>query len=67
MTIPQFNAGHEPLDVAGRFVPRVEFRQDDEDGNSKMSGIPLQLIASASVASHNSALVTFTKAEDDLM
>ena len=53
--------------MAGRFVPIVDLAQEDENRNSHMSDIPLQLPASAHVASHNSALITFSQAENDLM
>ena len=52
---------------AGRFVPPVDVTHDDGDRKSHMSDIPLQLPASASVASNNYALVTFSQAEDDFM
>ena len=70
MNIPHTNTGYESnseLDVAGRFVPIVYLIQDDGDGNSQMSDTPLQLPASANVAPDNSALVTFSQAEGDLM
>ena len=70
MSIPQSTTGYEPkseLDVAGGSDPLVDSTQDDEDGKSLMSDIPLQLPASASVASHHSALITFSQAEGDLM
>ena len=43
--------------MAGRFVPIVDLTHDDEDENSHMSDIPLQLPESAGVASQNSASV----------
>ena len=49
--------------MAGRFVPMVDFTQDDVDGNAHMSNILLSLPASANVAPNNSALVTFSQAE----
>ena len=70
MNFPQSNTGYEPnseLDMFGMFVPIVDFTQNDEDGNSHMSDIPLQLPARANVASDNSALVTISPAEGDLM
>ena len=53
--------------MTGQFVPIVDLSQDDEDGNSHMSDIPLQLPATANVAPNNFALVTFSKADGDLM
>ena len=35
----------------GRFVPIVDLTQDDEDRNSRMSDIPLQLPVSATAVS----------------
>ena len=51
----------------GMFVPIVDFTQNDEEGNSHMSDIPLQLPARANVASDNSALVTIPPAEGVLV
>ena len=65
MTIPQSHTGYEPnseFDMAGRFVPIVELTHNDEDTNSLMSDVPLQLPASA-----HSAMVTFSQVEGDFM
>ena len=65
MNIAESNTGYEPnseFDMAGRFVPMVDLTRDDEDSNSHISDIPLHL-----VASDNSAWVTFSQAEGDLM
>ena len=43
--------------MAGRFVPIVDLTHDDEDENSHMSDIPLQLPEGEGVASKNSASV----------
>ena len=46
----------------------VDFTHDDDDTNSRMSDIPLQLPASANASSSsNAALVTFSQADGDLM
>ena len=51
------------MDMSGaRFVPIGDLTHDDDDANSDMSDIPLQLPASANVWSNNSALVTFSQA-----
>ena len=60
MTVPHVHTGYErnsELDMAGRFVPIMDLRQDDDNGNSHTSDIPLQLFAGANVASVNSASV----------
>ena len=60
MNIPQSNTSYEPnsdLDMARRLVPIVDLTQHDEQTNSHVSDIPLQLSAIACVASNNSALV----------
>ena len=52
--IPQTNTGYEPnseLVMAGRFVPIVDWTQDDKDANSLMFDVPLQLPVSAYAAS----------------
>ena len=70
MNTPQANAGYEPngeIDMARSFAPKVDLTHDDEDGHSHMSGIPLQLPASANVASNKLALVTFSLAEGDFV
>ena len=70
MNIPQSNAGYEPnseLNMAGWFVPTVNCTNDDDGTCSHMSDIPLQLPERATVAFFNSALVTFSEAEDDLI
>ena len=70
MNIPKANTGYEPnseFDMVGRFVPAVDLTHGDEDTNSHMSHIPLQLPASAKASSNNSALVTSSEAEGDLM
>ena len=62
MTMRHTNAGYEPnsvIDVTGRFFPIVDLTHIDEDANSHMSDIPLQLLVSSHFAFHNSALVTF--------
>ena len=72
------NTGHEPnanvlinsmnskMGTSGaRCVPIVDLTHDDDDTNSHMSDIPLQLPASAHVPSKNSALVTFSQAGSD--
>ena len=62
-TLPQPNTGCEPnseLDMDG-IVPTVDLTQEDEDRHSQMSDIPLQLSASANIASNNSALVTLSQ------
>ena len=43
----------------------VDLTHDDDDTNSHMSDIPLQLLASANFPSNNSALVTFSQARSD--
>ena len=53
--------------MAGRFVSILACTQDDEDKLSHVSDIPLQLSASAKVASINSASVTFSEAVGDFM
>ena len=55
------------LDMAGRFVPNVDPTRGDEDGNYHFSDIPLLLTARANAAPKNSAFVTFSQAEGDLM
>ena len=70
MNILHANTGYEPnseIDVAGRCVPKVDLTRDDEDGNSHISDIPLQLPTSVNAASKTSALETFSQAEGDLM
>ena len=54
MNSPHTDRGHEPnseLGMAGRFIPIVDLSQNDEEGNSHVSDIPLQLPTSANVAS----------------
>ena len=68
MNIPHTHTGYEPnseIDTGGRFVLIVAVTHDDEDGHSRMSDMPLQLRASANVASFHSASVTFSQAEGD--
>ena len=52
--------------MAGRFVPTVDSRHDDEDNNSHMSDIPLQRPTDTNVSSDTSASVTFSQIEGDL-
>ena len=59
MTINHSNTGSEPnseMDMSGRFVPLVDFTNEDDETNSHMSDIPLQLFASRNAACNNSAL-----------
>ena len=53
--------------MSGRFDPMADLTPDNENANSQMSDIPLQLPANANVASNISALVTFSQAEGDPM
>ena len=53
--------------MTGRYAPKVDLTQDDEHGYAHMSDIPLQRPASTNVASNNSAFVTFSQAEGDMM
>ena len=48
-----------------RFSPFLDLTHDDDDTNSHMSDIPLQLPASSHFPSNNSALVTFSQAGSD--
>ena len=48
-----------------RFVPIVDLTRDDDDTQSHVSDIPLQLPASAHFPSNGSALVTFSQAGSD--
>ena len=70
MKVQHSNTSYEPnseMDMSGRFVPQVDLTDDDDDADSHMSDIPLQLPASAHVSSNNSALVPFSQAGGDLM
>ena len=51
------------LDMCGRFVTMVDLTHDDEDTNSRLSDIPLQLPAIATVSLTLLQLVTFSQAE----
>ena len=62
MNIPQANTSCEPnseIDMVGRIVPKVDFEHDEEEKPFHMSGITLQLPASANVSSNNSACGMF--------
>ena len=58
LTIDHSSAACEPdainkeMDMSGRFVPMVDSTHDDDDTNSHMSDIPLQLPESANVSSN---------------
>ena len=70
MTVLHSNTGYEPnseTDMSGRFVAIVDITHDDDEANSHMSDIPLQLLASAHVFIYQFCLVTFSQAEGDLM
>ena len=70
MKIHHSNRGHEPsseVDMSGRRVPTVDTTRDDDDTRSHVSGIPLQLPATAHVSSNNSAWVKFSQAGGDLV
>ena len=70
MYILQTKHRYEPnsqIDIAGKFVPMVDLTHYDEDTHSHVSDSPLHLPASANAPSSNSALVTFSQAEGDLM
>ena len=73
MALLQTYTGYEPnvsistangeMNTSGaRFVAMVDLTHDDDDTNSHMSNIPLELPASANMSSNSSALVTFSQA-----
>ena len=53
------DGSNSEMDTGGRFVPIVDLTSKDYDTNSHMSDIPLQLPASAHVASDISGVVAF--------
>ena len=72
LTIPHTNTSYKPnsnseMDMCGKFLVTVVLTRDDDDTNSHVSDIPLSLPAIAHVASDNSALVTFSHADSNLM
>ena len=69
-TIQHSNTSYEPnsgMEMSWKCVPKVDSTHDDDDTNSHMSAIPLQLPATANDSSNNSVLVTCSQAEGDLM
>ena len=61
-----FNTTNSEMDTSGaRFVPIVDVTHDDDDTNSHMSDIPLQVPANINIPSNSSAEVTFSQAGSD--
>ena len=71
MNIPKGNTGYElnsQIDVTGRYVPIVDLtHDDDEDTNSHMSDIPLQLPTSANDPLNNSALIVTMRSDGSVL